>query len=210
MRPLVLATLAAVAVLGPLPARADDPRPPTAPPAEPLPKPVEPSTAPPEPPAAAARPSVPDPDPWLSVSGATLNGVSRDGATVLVRMPREGVPQLYRVGADGGWPHRVTFRPDGVDFASLSPDGATAIVGWDRDGDEDFGLYVVDVARPGPERPLRVLPKVQHGEVVWSREGDRVYFRDNADGAQDFHLREMRIADGALRTVLSRPGSWGV
>jgi dipeptidyl aminopeptidase/acylaminoacyl peptidase len=177
-------------------ARADDP--------PPAPK------APPSPPSVAGAAPIPDPDPWLSVSGASLAGVSRDGSRVVVRLPREGVSQLYRLGANGGWPHRLTFRTDGVDFVSLSPDGTRAIVGWDTDGDEDYGLYLVDVLDPGREKPLRVIPKVQHGDVVWAPEGDRIFFRDNADGAGDFHLRELRLDDGAVRTVLSRPGHWAV
>ena len=198
MRSLSASLLAVLVVLAGVPgASAEDPPAPPAIPAAP----------------AAGKPPAdpgPEPLPYLTISGARLNGVSRDGETVVVRMTRDSVTQLFRTTGDGGWPHRLTFRQDGVDFSSLSPDGTKAIVGWDVNGDENYGLYLVSTSGPEAAKPLSIQPKVRREDVVWSREGDRFYFRDNADGEADFHLREMTIADGSVRTVLARSGDWVV
>jgi dipeptidyl aminopeptidase/acylaminoacyl peptidase len=159
--------------------------------------------------AAAAEPAVPDPDPWLGTSGVSLVGVSDDGAVVVFRKQHEGIPQIFRTDAQGRAPTRVTLRAEPVDFAVLSPDGTKVVVGYDAGGDEDTGLHVVDVA-DGRERPLSVAPDVQHGSVVWSRLGDRVFFRSNRASRKDFHLHEARLADASVRTVLAREGSWNV
>jgi dipeptidyl aminopeptidase/acylaminoacyl peptidase len=49
---------------------------------------------------------------------------------------------------------------------------------------------------------------------VWSKEGDRVFYRSNAASRADFHLLETRVettlSPRATRTVLARPGSWHV
>ena len=153
--------------------------------------------------------AVPDPEAFLSIQGASLEGVSRDGETVLFRMQRDGTSQLFRTGPRGGWPHRVTFRKAPVGLAALSPDGKRVVVGYDHDGDEDAGLHLVDVAT-GAERALSVKPGVQHGSVVWARVGQRIFFRNNEDVPADFHLYEKVVADGATRRVLAKPGAWSV
>ena len=196
---LLAASLATPATRGAIAGGPPDPPPPAAPPAPTAPvPPAEPSAA------------IPDPTPYLAITGAALRGVSRDGKTVLFLMQRDSVAQLFRTSPDGGWPTRLTFRQDGVDFASLSPDGTRAVVGWDKDGDENYGLYLVSTTEPAAERPLSVNLKVRHGGVVWAREGDRIFFHDNADGEADFHVKELTLSTGAVRTLLARAGDWSV
>ena len=115
---------------------------------------------------------MPDPTPYLAITGAALRGVSRDGKTVLFLMQRDTVAQLFRTSPDGGWPTRLTFRPDGVDFASLSPDGTRVVVGWDRDGDENYGLYLVSTTEPASAN-------VPRSKRVWS---NRAMFRRGTPG----------------------------
>ena len=201
--------VASLALGGSLRAYADDPPAPPAPPSPPIPAPAAPGAAPAAPRGKASW-TPPDPVPWLSISGAGLTGISRDGSVVLFRMQHDEVGTLFRTGPDGGWPFRVTFRRDSPDSVALSPDGSKAVIGWDRDGDEDYGLWLVSVADPAAETPLRVLPKVRCEDVVWSDDGARVFFRDNADGVRDFHVKELTLSTGAVRTVLAREGSWSV
>ena len=186
-------------------ARADDTSPAPA---------VPPATAPapvPAAPAPVAAPKAPDPDPWLDVQGATLTSVSDDGKTVFFRMSRDGITQLFRTGPDGGWPLRLTFRREGVDFAVPSPDGRQVVLGYDHDGDENHGLYLRSTAAlTSDERVLEDARTVQHGSVHWSREGDRLFFRSNVDGPADFHLFERRLSDGVTRRLLDRPGMWNI
>src|SRR5262245_27667467 len=198
-RAAILAGAGLLAALAPF-AFADEP----APPAGRAPAPP-PEAAPPLPP-------LPDPDPWLTITGASLSGVARDGSTAFVRMIRDGVTQLFRIDRAGGWPHRLTYRREGVDFASVAPDGKHVVLGYDKDGDENHGLFLMGTRDEdaGQERALSVVAGVQHGGVVWSQEGDRIFFRSNEENRADFHLVELRLADGAKRTVLARPGSWNV
>jgi len=193
--------------------------PPPAPCPAPLPAPRPaplPATPPAAAPAAPAAPppsptrDVPDPAPFLDVTGASLAGVSRDGATVFFRMASAGVTQLFRTGRDGGWPHRLTFRGEGVDFVVASPDGTQVVLGYDHDGDEDHGLFLRATADGGAERVLADRPGVKHGGVVWSDDGTRVFFHANALAPDDFALFTMALADAAPTPVLTAPGRWAV
>lgn len=161
-------------------------------------------------PAPARAPDVPDPAPFLDVTGAQLAGVARDGSTVVIRMSYAGVTQMFRLGRDGGWPHRLTFRTEGVDFAAVSPDATTMVLGYDHDGDEDHGLFLRPTADGGVERVLADRPGVKHGSVVWSEDGTRVFFRSNARAADDFALFTMAVGDVEPTPVLTSPGRWTV
>jgi dipeptidyl aminopeptidase/acylaminoacyl peptidase len=160
----------------------------------------------------AEKPPIPDPEPYLQMTGATLAGVARDGSAAFVRMTRDGVSQLFRIDRAGGWPHKLTYRREGVDFASVSPDGRRVVLGYDKDGDEDWGLFLMGTRDEdaGKETVLAHGDGVQHGGVVWSQEGDRIFFRSNAASKADFHLVEMRLPEKTTRTVLAKTGSWNV
>jgi dipeptidyl aminopeptidase/acylaminoacyl peptidase len=187
-------------------ASAEEPAPP------PAPEPGRAAGTPPKKGPEEAKPPIPDPDPYLAMTGATLAGVARDGSAAFVRMTRDGVTQLFRIDRAGGWPHRLTYRKEGVDFAAVSPDGRQVVLGYDRDGDEDWGLWLLGTRDEdaGKETALDVSPGVQRASVRWSKEGDRIFFRSNAASKADFHLVEMRLPERTTRTVLERPGSWSV
>lgn len=163
-------------------------------------------------PKAPFTPPVPDPEPWFSVQGASLVSVSRDGSKAFVRMLRDGATHLFRIDRDGGWPHRLTFGREGLDFAAVSPDGRWAVLAYDTSGDENYGLFLMGTRDEdaGKTAPLDTTPGVQRGDVTWAEEGDRIFFRSNADTKEDFHLVEMTLADRKTRTILSKPGSWGI
>ncbi len=195
----VRALAASLLLLAPALASADGPPPPA------------PAPTPP-PPRAPAGPGIPDPEPWLSVTGASLASVSRDGSKAFVRMIRDGATHLFRIERGDGWPHRLTFGREGLDWASVSPDGSRAVLAYDKDGDENYALSLMGTRDEdaGKAEPLDAAPGVQRGDVVWSKEGDRVFFRSNEESRADFHLVEIALADRAKRTVLAKPGSWGI
>lgn len=155
-------------------------------------------------------PSVPDPTPFLDVAGASLVGVSRDGETVLFRMTSSGASQVFRTGRDGGWPHRLTFRTEGVDFAVASPDGTAVVLGYDRDGDENHALYLRPTKVGTPERTLAAAPGVRHGGVAWADDGTTIFFHSNLGSGDEFTLRRMDVATGKAEVVLPLPGRWAV
>lgn len=192
--------------------------------------PAAPSPPAPRPP---RGPSVPDPAPFLDVAGASLVGVSRSGETVLFRMTSSGASQVFRTGRDGGWPHRLTFRTEGVDFAVASPDGSAVVLGYDRDGDENHALYLRPTTVGTPERTLAAAPGVRHGGVAWADDGTAIFFHSNlgsrgsaggsggatgdeepkeeaAPATDEFTIRRMDVATGQAEVVLPRPGRWAV
>ena len=200
------------------PARGDGPPVAPPPPAPARPPAPTPPTPPAPPPAsgvsaalqeAAAR--APDPSPFLFAAGASLVGISDDGARVFFLRRSGGVTQLFVTDAEGGAPRQLTNRKTAVGPCVPSPDGSRVVVGYDHGGDENYDLFLVDVAAEKPEAvPFRGGQGVQHGSIVWAREGDRVYFRSNADDRAAWTLWTAEVPRGAVERLPVPAGPWSI
>ncbi len=198
----------------PGPARADEP--PTAPPSPAPLGPVAP-TPPIVPPVAVpasladAAAKAPDPSPYLFAAGASLVGISDDGTRVFFTRRRDGVTQLFVTDAEGASPRQITSRKLAVGPCVPSPDGSKVVVGYDHGGDEDYDLFLVDVTAEEPEAlPLAAGKGVQHGSVVWAREGDRVFFRSNADDRGLWSLWTAKLPSGPVERLAVPAGPWSI
>ncbi len=208
--------LAVLALLAgaPRPARADEPPAAPGPPAPAAPvAPAPPTSAP-----AAVPPSLkeaaakaPDPSPYLFAAGTSLVGVSDDGTRVFFTRRLGGVTQLFVSDADGATPRQLTGRPVAAGPCVPSPDGRSVVVGYDHGGDENYDLFLVDVAAEKPETVLLSGSMgVQHGSVVWARESDRVFYRNNADERGAWSLWTASIPDGLIEPLGVPAGPWAI
>ena len=79
--------------------------------------------------------------------------LSPDGERVAFITTISGFPELWTVGAGGGWPDQLTFerRVSPLGEVAWSPDGARIAYMADRDGDESFEIHAVPVGGGEPE-----------------------------------------------------------
>ncbi len=200
------------------PARGDGPPgpPPPAPPSGPVAP--APPTSPASPSAAGVSPSLldaaakaPDPSPFLFAAGAGLVGISDDGAHVFFTRRSRGVTQLFVTDATGTTETQLTDRMVAVGLSVPSPDGGSVVVGYDQGGDENYDLFLIDVAAEKPEAVLLSGSKgVQHGSVVWARESDRIFYRNNADERGAWSLWTASIPDGLIEPLGVPAGPWAI
>lgn len=200
MRALRLAASIFLAGLGSA-ASADDAGAPPAPPSPPAPSPT----------ASAPSLAVPDPSPFLAASGAQVVGLSYEGSKLFFTRRVAGVVQLFVTDPDGNAPRQLTHREQSLAFAVPAPDGSKAVVGYDRDGDENTGLFLVDVAGTSPELELSPIDGVQRGSVVWTQESDRIFYRANDRDRGSFRIHARApSAEADDVVVFDAPGSWRV
>jgi len=195
--------LALLALLAgaPRPARADEP------PAAPPPSAPAPAAVPASLKEAAAK--APDPSPFLFASGSSLVGISDDGTRVFFTRRRQGVTQLFVTDAEGRSPRQLTSRPVAAGPCVPSPDGHFVVVGYDHGGDENFDLFLVDVTNEEREIvPLSEGDRCQHGNIVWARDGRRIFYRCNSDDRGLWSLWSASIPDGLLERLGVPPGPW--
>lgn len=161
---------------------------------------------------------VPKPGP-VSLA-ASADGVPDIARFLLVRTPRApiplakgegiafisdvtGVPQLWVMPAEGGFPQQLTYG-SGVDWAVAAPAGGI-LYGADSDGDERVGMYLIDAAGTS-ERTIVAKSPAFRSEAVWDRAGTRFAYGSTERNGKDF---DIWVADlnGTPRRVLEANGT---
>jgi Tol biopolymer transport system component len=80
---------------------------------------------------------------FVSVRRAYGPTVSADGRRVAFVADLPGVPQIYAVGPEGGWPERLTFTQDRIGAVHFAPGDDRMIVASDVGGDECIQLSLL-------------------------------------------------------------------
>jgi Tol biopolymer transport system component len=81
----------------------------------------------------------------LNISNSNNPIISPDGQTVYFTSSLTEKPQLMKITEDNNFPIQVTFRKDGIKSPKMSPDGKWMIFLDDKDGNEYFQLYLLEV-----------------------------------------------------------------
>ncbi len=143
---------------------------------------------------------------YLNIRTATSSALSPTADRVAFLTNISGTPQVWMVGAEGGWPDQMTFFPDRVDFISWSPDGSGLIFGKSIGGDENAQLYWM--APDGSEtRALTSDPKVRHNFGGWSHDGKKIAYASNKRHRDFFDIYVMDVATGSEQLVYQQDGS---
>lgn len=146
---------------------------------------------------------------YLNIRSAGGPTFSANGDRVAFLTNITGTPQVWMVGAGGGWPEQLTYYTDRVDFVRWSPDGTGLIFGKARGGDENAQLFWL--APDGSDiRALTDSPKVRHNFGEWSHDGRRISYASNKRNPNFFDIYVMDVATGREEMAYQQDGSNGV
>ena len=115
---------------------------------------------------------------FLSIRSATGPSFSADGRRVTFLMDITGVPQVWSVPVEGGWPEQVTFYPDRVAGVACAPAGDRLLFSKDVGGNERMQLFLTD----GEGVDIDALthhPEAIHTFGGWSWDGQAIAFAAN-------------------------------
>jgi len=148
---------------------------------------------------------------YLMVRGAGQAGISADGSKIAFSYRVTGEPQLWIVGANGGWPTQLTFGT-GITFFEWAPDGKHLIVGRDADGNEREGYYLLS-ADGTYERQLLPLSDAFRSFGMFSDDGSQFLFSSTERNGRDFDIYVTDVETGDTRMVYEGdfgnfPASW--
>ncbi|HKS27568.1 MAG TPA: S9 family peptidase [Pyrinomonadaceae bacterium] len=148
-------------------------------------------------------------DRYLNIRSAGSPTLSTNGDRMAFLTNITGTPQVWMVGAGGGWPEQLTYYTDRVDFVRWSPDGTGLVFAKSRGGDENAQLFWL--APDGSDiRQLTDAPKVRHNFGGWSHDGRRISYASNKRNPNFFDIYVMDVATGREEMVYQQDGSNGV
>lgn len=143
---------------------------------------------------------------YLNIRSAASPALSPNGDRVAFLTNITGTPQVWMVGAQGGWPEQMTFYSDRVDFVRWAPDGSGLIFAKSKGGDENAQLFWL--APDGSEiRALTNDPTVRHNFGGWSRDGKKISYASNKRDRNFFDVYVMDVATGREELVYQQDGS---
>ncbi len=150
---------------------------------------------------------------YLNVRTATAPSFSPDGTRLTYLSDVTGVPQVWSVPVEGGWPDQLTFYDERVGQALVAPDHDEVVFTMDRGGDERFALYLL--RRDGADIvPLTSQPADIHQLGGWSRDGRSLAYAANTRHQSYFDVYALSLdaldAGGEIgepRRVLEQDGT---
>lgn len=145
-------------------------------------------------------------DRYLNIRSSGSPTLSPNADRVAFLTNITGTPQVWMVGAQGGWPEQLTFYPDSVGFVRWSPDGSGLVFAKARGGDENAQLFWL--SPDGAEtRALTNDPKIRHNFGDWSHDGKKISYASNKRNKDYFDIYIMDVATGREELVYQQDGS---
>ena len=143
---------------------------------------------------------------YLNARTATGPSFSPDGTRLSFLSDMTGVPQVWSVPVEGGWPDQLTFYDERVSQAEYAPRAGEIVFAMDAGGNERHALYLL--RRDGAEIvPLTGAPDAIHQLGGWSRDGQAIAYSANTRDARFFDVYVDTPRAPAPRRTLQHDGT---
>ena len=139
------------------------------------------------------------------IGRCTAPQFSPDGKTLAFRSDLSGVPQVWTVPVEGGWPRQITALDDPVDELEWSPTSDWLALSVAPGGGMNTQIYLVRSDGTGLGR-LTPGGKEDNWLASWTHDGSALMMSSNIrDGAaMDSYL--LQFPDGKMKLVAQNPG----
>lgn len=145
---------------------------------------------------------------YLRIRGAYGASWSPDGRRVSFLTDITGVPQVWEVSAEGGWPDQLTFHEERVMGARYSPADDALVFNMDVGGNERAQIFLLK-SSAGEERDLTREPDAIHYFGGFSPDGGRIAYTATRRNGTDFDVYVQDL-DGEPEMVWEVSGYHGV
>ncbi|CAN5616073.1 S9 family peptidase [soil metagenome] len=122
---------------------------------------------------------------YLKVRGAYGASWAPDGRRVSFLTDITGVPQVWEVPADGGWPDQLTFHEERIMGAEYSPVEDRLLFSMDAGGNERAQIFLLG---DGEEKDLTRNPDAIHYAGGFSPDGCRTAYTATRRNGTDFDV----------------------
>ncbi len=137
---------------------------------------------------------------FFNIRAAYAPTFSPDGRRVAFIATITGVPQVWVMEAEGGWPDPVTFADNRVLNVAWSPAGEKLVFARDIGGNENAQLFLVNADGSG-ERRLTTDDGAMHIFGAWSPDGRAVAYAANRRDRARYDLYWLDADSGEERLI---------
>jgi Tol biopolymer transport system component len=141
------------------------------------------------------------------IGSATAPSFSPDGRWLSVIANVSGLPQVYVIPAEGGWPRMITDGTDPVTSAVWSPEPGSSWIAITvaPGGGLNTQIYVVRSDGTGLRR-LTDGGQDNNAFNAWSDDGRRIYLDSNRRDPASRDTFVIDVASGKVELVVKNPG----
>lgn len=145
----------------------------------------------------------------FDVSSPGMGMLSPDKKTLYFTWRVTGLSQVWKIDGPKAFPVQLTSGSDAVTIRTVSPDGQFLIVSKDLNGQENPGLFQLDL-QTGAMTELYRKVKVQAGFSFITDNSKTIYFTANDISPDSYAIYKMNLSDRKIETVFSEPGIWSI
>jgi len=143
------------------------------------------------------------------IGSAASPSFSPDGKTLAFVSNLNGIPQVWTMPANGGFPKLVTAFDDPVGFVTWSPDGNWLAFNVAPGGGLNEQIYV---ARPDGSELRRLTEGGKENNFLgdWTRDGTYIFFDSNRRNPASTDAYLFDVTSGQMRMVAETRGVGGI
>lgn len=145
----------------------------------------------------------------FDVTSPGMGILSLDKRTLYFTWRVTGNSQVWKIDGPKSFPVQLTSGNDAVTINDVSPDGKFLIISKDLNGQENPGMFKLDLASGFIEELYR-KPKVQAGFSFITDDSSAIYFTANDKSPDSYSVYKMKLKDKSIETVYDGKGPWYV
>lgn len=145
----------------------------------------------------------------LDLRGGGSGVLTPDGRTMFYGSSVTGSAQVWRMDGALGFPKQMTAGTDSTWIAMILPNGKDLVIGRDRNGEENPGLFLQSV-RGGPLRTVFHRKGVQARAAHVTKDSRYLYFLANSESPESYAIHRYDLKDGTSKVVFSQSGTWSI
>lgn len=145
----------------------------------------------------------------FDVTSPGMGILAPDKETLYFTWRVTGISQVWKIDGPKAFPVQLTSGNDAVSISDVSPDGKFLIISKDLNGQENPGLFKLDL-KSGFIEELYRKPKVQAGFSFITDDSSTLFFTANDKSPDSYSVYKMTIADKKIESVFDGKGPWYV
>lgn len=145
----------------------------------------------------------------FDVSAPGMGMLSPDKKTLFFTWRVTGLSHVWKIDGPQKFPVQLTSGSDAVTLSDVAPNGKFLIISKDRNGEENPGIYKLDLATGQITELFRKAKTQAHYSFI-SDDSKTIYFSANDVKADSYNIYKMDLASGEKTLLHEGDGYWGI